>query len=281
MAISECSMANSEISLGPFTIETQSNIDSRLSGQWQWTSVRREHEHYIHVKVKAEAQRAMEIGQEYISTFLDLLQYICGLCWRWGNMPHIYSGGVHTYRLKDIYTYNEKNIITTSHHSHVDALQPLLFDEIFLKLCKEHITVIEMITSENWTPLQKSIYRSIYWHATALRMIKPEFAVLYLIYSLESLFPSDGNNTERLSDVCAFHLRDYYKEKRAIKKEMHRFYQKRSKLCHGGTSTNISEHDAMWLSRATAFAIYERIKMIEQYPTHDTYKNFLDSIKFA
>lgn len=178
---------------------------------------------------------------------------------------------------------DSSNNVKTSRHTNIDPAQPILFDDNFLKLCQEkwHVSIITAITKKHKTALEKSILRSVYWYAIGSRMLDPEFAVLYFIYALESLFPADGNNTERLSDICAFHLRDYYKDKKSVKKEMHQYYQKRSKLCHGGGNAGISEYDAVWLSKASAFAIWERLKKAEEYSTQEAYKDYLETVKFS
>ncbi len=292
MPLSPCSASFEELRIGPFFIQSVRSLRGWIDQESVLFQMIHENElrhqpsyyqqYYVSVQILGEKIKCREVGKVSILRFFDILQYMSGLMFLWGDAPHVKLSGMTSMQKEEVVVVAEDGKDGCARASNIGSLQPLLFDEQYLRIINDplHLNLINAVVQDNMND-HKQLVNAVYWLALGFRETDPGCAILYFTYALESLFGASGSNraTQLFSARCAMHMRIRYTDIHQVKKTIRRFYKMRSDLCHGRILNQfVSPEEALWLGRFTTNTVYNRLQQLESFPTKTAYDDYLDSL---
>jgi hypothetical protein len=219
------------------------------------------------IKLIAEPVRALERAQEECGRSLDLLRFATPYVQQnskeigFGLIGDVFSGrGLSL-------SFSDDGSLKTS-LSNIGSWIPFEFnDQIHQKLQKIGITTLSnLIRKDKISDFEKRLLSAVFWCAKAQLQTLPEFRLLCLITSLESVLNPRGDRPIRMgvAEGCALLTGQELDQRRQIRDFIMKMYDLRSRVSHGG-HPEVFENDLGWLTSITGAVIFELIKKIEDF----------------
>lgn len=235
------------------------------------------------IKLIAEPLRALERAQEECGRSLDLLRFATPYVQEnskeigFGLIGDVFSGkGLSL-------SFSEDGSLKTS-YSNIGSWKPFKFnDKILQKLEKIGImTLSNLVKKDKITDFEKRILSAVFWCAKAQLQTLPEFRLLCLITSLESVLNPRGDRPIRMgvAEGCALLIGQRLEQRRQLRDFIMKMYDLRSRVSHGG-HPEVFESDLNWLTSITGAIIFELMKKIEDFKDQKELLLWLDDKRMA
>ena len=191
-------------------------------------------------RVIAEAQRAIERAEEECRRVLDLLRYAIPLIFSRGYQFKI---GLWKEAMRDsseTLVLTQQSPLFVKSSKLVGSNADFILNEQTVQLL-ERIGVFEMakILKKPIGEMQgfeETLLRGIHWFANAQIQIERENDLLGLMTCLETFLTSENSDkiSNTVAEGVAFVLGNTLEERKHLKKQIKAFYNKRSRISHGG-----------------------------------------------
>jgi len=235
------------------------------------------------VNISAEPVRALERAQEECGRSLDLLRFATpyvhqnpkeiGL----GVVGEVIAGqGFYIVFLED------GSLQTT--HSRVGSWIPFELNEAIEKKLQQIgvITLSDLLKREKITDIQKRVLSAVFWCAKAQLQTLPEFRLLCLMASLESILNPRGDRPVRMgiAEGVALLIGKSLPDRRNLRDFIARLYDLRSSVSHGGHA-EVLESELGWLTSIAGAVIFELLKKVDEFKSQKELLSWIDDLRLA
>lgn len=235
------------------------------------------------IKVSAEPLRAVERAQEECGRSLDLLRFATPYVQQnsreigFGLIGDVFAGrGLSL-------SFSEDGSLKTS-QSNIGSWIPFEFNKgIHQKLEKIGImTLSDLLKKKGVSDYEKRVLSAVFWCAKAQLQTLPEFRLLCLITSLESVLNPRGDRPIRMgvAEGGALLTGKGLEQRRKLRDFIRKLYDLRSSVSHGG-HPEVLESDLRWLTSIAGAVIFELMKKIEEFKDQKELLLWLDDQRLA
>jgi len=232
--------------------------------------------------VEAEPERAVERAIQEGRLVIDMLRF-AGL-FRYGAVEDVRIGllGERPNPVSMTFAVSEDSFHPASRRPGSARLFDL--DEQMLKKLKDLglVDLMATLASNSASKVDELLRRSIHWLSVGLAQDEKETSLISMIVALECFFkPAPGSSIAgAVADGVAFALGDDGSARRKIAEHVRTFYQKRSKLAHGG-SVVVSDADKALLVQLVTGVIGTILRKRHQFGNADAISAWIEDLKYG